>query len=322
MSSWDEPVGPIDLSLDVTDALPSEVTQGSRAVISAWAFIPDDLALLGDRPSVIVLTNGGSYDKRYHHAVVSGHEGYSAAEQLAALGHIVLLPDHLGAGGSSRMPVQKLATRQVVAAANHAAVEQFRALLSAGEVTPALPPLAKVFVAGGGHSMGGMLATIQQANHATYDALLVLGYTAQGVHGTMNGRKFAYAELMPKGEAEVPDYTINDRGAQRQNFHWSDVPDEVIAYDDTLNSETPSQIGRISIQTGIIAAEAAQVRCPVFVGLGEQDVSPDPAAEALFFRNSSDFTIYQLPRSAHCQVFASTRALFWKRISGWVKGLA
>ncbi len=314
-------MGPIDLSFDVTDALPPEVTQGARAVISAWAFVPDDPALLGDRPSVIVLTNGGSYDKRYHHAVVPGHEGYSAAEALAALGHIVLLPDHLGAGGSSRMPVQKLATRQIVACANHAAVEQFRNLLVKGNLTPALPPLAQVFIAGGGHSMGGMLATIQQANHGTYDALLVLGYTAQGVHGTMNGRKFAYAHLMPQGESEVPDYTINDRSAQRQNFHWSDVPEDVIAYDDTLNSETPSQIGRVSIQTGIIAAEAAQVRCPVFVGLGEQDVSPNPAAEALFFRNSADFTVYQLSKSAHCQAFASTRALFWKRISAWVRGL-
>lgn len=314
-------MGPIDLSIDVTDALPVEVTQGGRALISAWAFVPDDLSMLGERPSVIVLTNGGSYDKRYHHAVVPGCDDYSAAEALASMGHIVLLPDHLGAGQSSRMPVQKLTTRQFVAKANDAAVRQFLAMVGEGKLAPELPPIAAPFVAGGGHSMGAMLAIIQQANHGTYDALLVLGYTAQGVHGTMNGRKFAYAHLMPPGETEVPDYTVNDRGAQRQNFHWSDVPEEVIAYDDTLNAETPSQIGRVSVQTGIVAAEAAQVRCPVFVGLGEQDVSPDPAAEALFFRNSDDFTVFQLPQSAHCQVFASTRAQFWKRISGWVRGL-
>lgn len=314
-------MGPIELALDVTAELPAEVTQGARAVIAAWAFVPDEPGLMGPRPSVVVLTNGGSYDRRYHHAVVPGREGYSAAEALAALGHIVLLPDHLGAGGSSRVPVQRLATRQVVAQANDAAVRQFLAMLAEGKLAPGLRPVRDPFVAGGGHSMGGMLATIQQANHQTYDALMVLGYTAQGVHGTQNGRKFAYSQLVDWNAADVADYTINDRSAQRQNFHWPDVPDDVIAYDDTLNSETPSQIGRISIKTGIIAAEAAQVRCPVFVGLGEQDVSPDPAAEALFFRNSADFTVYILPQSAHCQVFASTRALFWKRISGWVKGL-
>lgn len=315
-------MGPIDLSFDVTEALPVAVTQGTRVQIAAWLFFPDDLAQLGERPVTITLTCGGSYDKRYHHAVVPGHSGYSAAEQLAALGNIVLLTDHLGSGQSSRVPVQKLATRQIVAQANDAAVRQFHARLAEGTLHPALPPLVPALKVGGGHSMGGMLATIQQANHATYDGLMVLGYTAQGVHGTMNGQKFAYARLMPKGEVEVPDYTSNDRKAQRQNFHWEDVPDDVIAYDDTLSVETPSQIGRISIQTGIIAAEAAQIECPVFVGLGERDVSPDPAAEALFFRNSSDFTCYILPRSAHCQVFASTRALFWRRIHGWAHGLA
>ena len=313
-------MGPIELTFDVTEALPAEVTQGTRALIAAWLFFPDDPALCGPKPVTIVLTNGGSYDKRYHHAVVPGRTGYSAAERLAALGNVVLLPDHLGMGGSSRMPDQKLATRQVVAAANHAAVEQFHAQLDAGTLHQALPPLQPALRLGGGHSMGAMLATIQQANHASYDGLLVLGYTAQGVHGTMNGQKFAYAHLLPR-DGEVPDYTSNDRRAQRQNFHWEDVPEDVIAYDDTLAVETPSQIGRISIETGIIAAEAARVRVPVFVGLGERDVSPDPAAEALFFRNSPDFTCFILPQSAHCQVFASTRQRFWDRIHGWGRSL-
>lgn len=314
-------MGPIALSFDVTDALPADVTQGTRAVIDGWLFFPDDPALLGERPVTITLTSGGSYDKRYHHAEVPGHTGYSAAERLAALGNIVLLTDHLGMGGSTRMPDQKRATRQVVAQANDAAVRQFHARLAEGTLHPALPALAQVLKLGGGHSMGGMLATIQQAAHATYDGLLVLGYTAQGVHGTYQGQKIRTASLIP-AHFSPADYTSNDRKAQRENFHWGDVPEDVMAYDDTLAVETPSQIGTVSIWTGIIAREAALIECPVFVGLGERDVSPDPAAEALFFRNSRDFTCFVLPRSAHCQVFASTRAAFWQRIHGWARSLA
>ena len=168
--------------------------------------------------------------------------------------------------------------------------------------------------------MGGMLTTIQQACHRTYDAIMVLGYTAQGVHGHYNGRQIRTSTFLPANH-QPADYTSNDRLSQRENFHWEDVPAEVIAADDALAVETPSQIGVVSIYTGIIAEEAARIDVPVFLGLGERDVSPDPAAESLFFRNSTDFTRYILPRSAHCQSFAGTRHLFWNRMHSWAHGL-
>ena len=130
------------MSFDVTADLPGEVTQGKSIAISGWLFFPDDLSLLGERPVTITLLAGGSYDKRYHHAVIPGHSGYSAAEHLAARGNIVLLTDHLGVGESARVPDQKKATRHIVALANHAAVTQFHARLASGDLHPALPPLA------------------------------------------------------------------------------------------------------------------------------------------------------------------------------------
>jgi len=63
---------------------------------------------------------------------VPGREGYSAAEALAARGHVVILADHLGIGESSRLPTQKKATRQIVALANHAAVSEIYRRLAAG----------------------------------------------------------------------------------------------------------------------------------------------------------------------------------------------
>jgi len=312
-------MGPIELSLNVTDTLPADVTAGESLTISAWLFVPDDLATLGERPVTMTLLAGGSYDKRYHHAVIPGHLGYSAAEHLASLGNIVLLADHLGVGGSSRAPDQKKATPQICALAMHAAVTQFHKRLAVGDVSPTLPPMANVVKIGGGHSMGAMQTVVQQAAHRTYDAIMFLGYTTQGVHfyhGTSRVRAGEYLPPKPWG-----DYGENDREAQRYNFHWDDVPAEVVAFDDTLAVPTPLQIGLASIVVDVIKPDAAQIDVPVFFGNGERDVSPDPQAEAAFFPKCTDFSMYLLPRSAHCQTFAGTRHMFWNRMHDWSRAI-
>ena len=311
--------GPIPLSFDVTDALPPAVTEGARVVISGWLFFPDDVSLLGDRPVTITLGAGGSYDKRYHHALIEGFPGYSAAEHLASLGNIVLLNDHLGVGESTRFPQQRNATRQVVALANHVAVGQFYAQLRAGSLHPDLPPIADFARIGGGHSMGGMLTIIQQAEHRSYDGVMVIGYTAEGVHFTMNGQKLRAADFIP---ADGPDYTRNDRASLHEGFHWEDVPATVNAADDALAVETPACIGLDSIRTRIVKDEAAWIEAPVYICLGERDVSPDPHAEPAYYRASPDVTLHILPRSAHCQTFASTRRQLWDRMHHWSRGVA
>jgi pimeloyl-ACP methyl ester carboxylesterase len=276
------------------------------------------LARLGPRPVAITLGAGGSYDKRYHHAVIGGRAGYSAAEHLAGLGNIVLLHDHLGVGESTRLPQQRKATRQLVALANHAAIARFHARLRTGELHPGLPAIADFARIAGGHSMGGMLAIIQQAEHRTSDGLMVIGYTAEGVHFTMGGQKRRAADFIPD---DGPDYTRNERAPLHEGFHWEDVPADVVAADDALAVETPACIGLDSIRTHIVKAEAARIETPVYICLGERDVSPDPHAEPAYYRASRDVTLHILPRSGHCQTFASTRHQMWNRMHHWARGV-
>ena len=311
-------MGPIPLSFDITAALLAQVSQGETIAICAWLFVPDDLALLGERPVTMALTAGGSYDKRYYHFEVSGREGYSAAEYLAGRGNIVLLTDHLGVGESTRVPDQKQATRQIVGLANHAAVTQFYERLAAGTLVPGLPAIADFARIGGGHSMGGMMTVIQQANQRSYEAIMVLGYTADGVHTTTDGKKFRAWDAIPEG-AEFPDYTFPERAPLHEGFHWDDVPADVIAVDDTLAVEVPAGIGIISIKTGVIREEAAQIDVPVYFCNAERDVSPDPHAEPALFPACTDFTLHILPNSGHCQNFASTRHRMWERMHRWAR---
>ncbi|MFT3929263.1 MAG: hypothetical protein QM709_03095 [Spongiibacteraceae bacterium] len=312
-------MGPIPMTFDVSAALPADVTQGQRLTIAAWLFIPDDLSKLGARPITMTLLAGGSYDKRYHHAVVPGHSGYSAAEHLAALGNIVLLADHLGVGESSRAPNQKLATRQICALAMHNAVTQFHERLACSDLHPALPALNNAVKIGGGHSMGAMQIVTQQSAHRTFDAIMFLGYTTQGVHFYHGDQRVRAGDYMP-AEPYI-DYATNDRKAQRFNFYWGDVPQDVILFDDTLAVETPTSIGLDSIRIDIIKADAAKIDVPVFFGNGERDVSPEPHAEARAFPCCPDFTMFLLPRSAHCQTFASTRHVFWNRMHTWSRAI-
>lgn len=313
-------MGPIELEFDITADLPAEVTEGRQILISAWLFFPDDLSLLGEGPVTMALTAGGSYDKRYHHVEIPGYPGYSAAKHLAGLGNIVVLTDHLGVGASTRVPDQKQATRYVVAQANHGALTQFYARLASGELHPDLPPYADFTRIGGGHSMGAMMTTIQQAAHNSWQAIMFLGYTVQGVHGFAGGKQFRMADLLNE-VGDPPDYTEIDRTTQRDNFHFGDVAEAVMLADDAIAVATPSQIGFVSIKPDIITADAAQIKVPVLFANGERDVSPDPHGEARFFPQCTDFTMYILPGSAHCHTFANTRALFWNRMHAWSRSL-
>ena len=76
---------PLDLRIDVAAALPIEITGGEPLHIAAWVFLPDTVP---ERPTVISLLAGGTYDRRYFNASVPGRSDYSLAEYLRARGHI------------------------------------------------------------------------------------------------------------------------------------------------------------------------------------------------------------------------------------------
>jgi surfactin synthase thioesterase subunit len=214
--------------------------------------------------------------------------------------------------------VQSLLTREVAAAANHAALQQAYERLAAGALAPGLAPVKDFARIGVGHSLGAMQTVTQQARFGTWDRICVLGYTAVGVHFDVDGRKIP-ASTGAASQAGAPDYRLADRAPLRRLFHWDDVPEAVVRADDALNVETPHVLGEQSIAQGVIREDAAQVTTPVFICLGERDVSPSPHDEPGYYRASSDIALLILPRSAHCQNFAGTRHILWDRIDRWSK---
>ncbi|PQM48873.1 alpha/beta hydrolase [Mycobacterium talmoniae] len=100
-------------------------------------------------------------------------------------------------------------------------------------------------------------------------------------------------------------------------FHLPDVPAAVVEADHaTTLSVVPRRFGAAAVP-GITADEAALVDVPVFLGYGAVDVSPDPAAEAGFYRRSPEVTTMVLESSGHCHNMASTRRRLWDRLLAW-----
>ncbi len=310
---------PHSLKIDVTGRISPEITQGKSLSVAVWLFTPERMRLdSGGRPTVVTLLHGGTYDKRYFHAQVPGRNDYSLAEYLSGRGYFVVLPDILGIGDSSRAPQQMQVTRQIAALANAAAMEQLYDRLRHGDLVPGLPPIAEFHKVGGGHSLGGMQIITEQAEFRTYEKLLILGYTAAGVEVVVDGK--ARNTTRPLDYSK-PDYSHLDRVRLRPFYHWEDVPEEVIAYDDTLDVAVPYILRVQGLTTGIVVEDAAKIDVPIYLCLSERDVAPDPYREPSYFRSSPDITLHFLRRSAHCHVFASTRFEMFSRMDSWMRSL-
>jgi pimeloyl-ACP methyl ester carboxylesterase len=113
-------------------------------------------------------------------------------------------------------------------------------------------------------------------------------------------------------------------------FHYDDEPADVVAQDMATGggpvppwrSATAPACAIAMVSPGTVAAEAAAITVPVFVGVGERDVVPDPWIEPKAYSSATDVSLFVCPRMAHMHNFAHTRERFWTRLHGWGEGVA
>lgn len=160
------PAPPIDLRFDLTNRISLE----GKHTIAGWLFLPPAEKVAVDTPMLFCLP-GGTYSKAYYHLEVPGYPGYSFAQYMAELGFIVVAIDHLGVGESSSPEDPLTITHEIAAAANAAVARDLRGQLASGTLHKSLPLIRRPELVGIGHSMGGMLATVQQARWNSFDAV-------------------------------------------------------------------------------------------------------------------------------------------------------
>jgi pimeloyl-ACP methyl ester carboxylesterase len=310
----------MDVTTDVSEAAGIEEPLHARATVT----LPDPESL-GTRPVVCFGFPGGGYSRQYFTFDMPGSSGGGEAGWHAQRGWLFVSVDHPGVGESSVPSEPECLTFSTVAAANAATVGQIRDALVAGTLADSFPAVRDPVVLGIGQSMGGCFTIVQQGLHATYAGIGVLGFSAR--HTTL-------AFPATSGSVDNP-FALRDDGLPMITwvFHYDDVPGHIVAEDmrdyptrggnaPVWGSATIPPCATEMLDPGVIAAEAAAVTTPVFVGVGERDVCPDPRAEPEAYANSPDITVFVCPRMSHMHNFASTREQFWSRLHAWGDGVA
>ncbi len=343
----------VTLDIDVSDAAGSGEPLHTRVTVT----LPEPDAV-SSPPIACFGFPGGGYSRGYFHLDVPDAQQADTAGGQAAWharrGWVFVACDHLCVGESS-MPVElDDVSFEVMAAVNAATVERVTALLASGELDPGFPPLDGIVRIGIGQSMGGCLLIVQQGQHATFDGVGVLGYSA--IHTVLalppgtppiampylpRGTRFSLDVTLARAQentgAELPAgaATAADLPFTTWGFHMDDEPQDIVIADmvdfpmrrrtspwPSWASATLPPCSISMLSPGVVAPEAAMITAPVLVVAGERDVVPDPKAEPKAYQRSSDVTVVVWPNMAHMHNFASTRAGFWNRIHVWAEGIA
>jgi pimeloyl-ACP methyl ester carboxylesterase len=331
------------LQVDVTEA----AGLGEAAHIALTVTAPQELP---PDPIVCFAKPGAGYSRGYFTEELPGpgSNAGSQAEWHAGRGWVFVAGDHLGVGDSSLHDSDRLSFVPIVAAAQ-AAEAEVRQKLAAGTLFDGLGPVVNPVTVGIGQSMGGAFTIVQQGRQHCYDGVGVLGFsplhtqppTRAGTpplalpwvsRDTLPSEGIftnapALADLAGAGSAPDP----RDDSPMAWGFHYDDVDPDVVRRD---MDDYPARHGDLppwasatipgtgvlwSLAPGAILAEAAAIRCPVLVALGERDVVVDPRGELRAFASSSSVDFFECPRMAHMHNFAGTRELFWRRIELWAE---
>ena len=335
----------VELSIDVTDAASLGETLHTRATV----VLPEPKTM--GAPAVVCFGfPGGGYSRRYFTFAIPGgpaSAGEGQAAWHAQRGWVFVACDHLFVGDSDAPADPTRLSFEVLAAANHATVTDVARRLVEGTLSPSFPPLSTSIKLGVGQSMGGALTIVQQGQHATYDGVAVLGFSASRIELWMPpGAGDAGVAFLPRG-SNVPVISRDDVGHHvsalaspdgglppaTQGFHYDDVDPEIVAAD---MIDYPQRRGVIPewgtanvppcaatmTSPGVVAPEAAVISVPVFIGVGERDVVPDPWSEPAAYPRSRDVTVFVCPKMAHMHNFAGTREQMWTRLHSWGEAVA
>lgn len=285
------------------------------------------------QPSIaLVCLPGGGMNRRFFDLIpAGGGTDFSFAEQMRARGFIVILVDHLGVGDSSRPCDVFSLTPDVLTQANQRAVAHIVNALRDGSLTSELPALTHLKTIGVGHSMGALLTLLQQYEFQPHAALAVLGFSTAGLPQYVSEEALGLMAADPAGIRKVL--------ARLARAQFGDAPSA------RRSSSSPPQSGDLfasakadprgiaalkpalapmlpvpaflAMLPGNIAAECAAIDVPVFIGVGELDMTGPAQLIPTAFGNSRDVTLQVLPQAGHSHFIFPARAQLFERLAGW-----
>ncbi|MCH6470712.1 alpha/beta hydrolase [Sinomonas terrae] len=261
----------------------------------------------GDRRGVLqVLAHGNTYDHRYWDAPSINGREYSYVRFMTKRGFDVVALDLPGVGESDK-PESGAFTVESVGQALSSLIDSFRRPTSI---------LGRRFtqIISIGHSLGSMVGVFAEANWPAADLLVVTGT--------------GYFPLRPRnkwapGEREsllVNPYALVPPQSRLKYYHQPKADPAVITYDNqNLRTSMPSRLwdDTIHLSNNPDAAGVHDVRCPVYIQLGEYDPTL-PARyseqERECYRSSIEVSVDPLHDMGHCFNLHLNRELSWNAL--------
>jgi pimeloyl-ACP methyl ester carboxylesterase len=293
---------------------------GCRTIAFAL-FVPTGLSA-GARVPVVFCFPGGGMSRRYFDLPVAG---YSQAAALAADGYLAVLIDHPGVGDSDVPDDPWLLDPATVADVDVHAARGILALLRAGALDGlvALQP-GPVFAIG--HSAGALLLIHQQARHADYDAIALLGWSGDGLPqhlddaersliGGSDGFMQSVTEAARRRFGEpLPALPRGSSPPLTDSPAAADVQQALAA----ARSPLLAVVGEASLIPGGAASAAARITVPIFLGVGERDIATGYRTAAAGFISSPGVTTFVLEDAGHNHNVEPTRQVLWDRLVRWM----
>jgi pimeloyl-ACP methyl ester carboxylesterase len=310
------------VEVDVSAVVPFR----GRHCVRGWVFVPDEVPEPGSTVRVACCLAGGTCSTDYFDLHVDGLADYSMAEHLASSGVVTIALDHLGVGRSDRVEDIFLVTPQLASAVNDFAL---RVVLKGLRDRPWGG--VHLIAVGVGHSMGGMLLTVQQARHQTFDGVIVLGHGGDGlpavltveektISGPLDAATPAVVAAARTRFAQAPP--AERRGLVPGSFLSDDVPDAVRRAFVEQQTSLLFTCGLTSMMPNVTDEEKARIEVPVLVAFGDHDLTDAYERSAARYTTSRDVALYVLPGSAHCHNQATSRMQLWHRIVEWMDATA
>lgn len=310
--------------LATTVALPGEAPLS----IAAEIYAPETLA---QPPVALVCLPGGGMSRRYYDLLAAdGDQNFSFARQLAKRGYIVITLDHAGIGDSDKPADSYGLTPERVMQANAEATAQVLEQLRGGALLPQFGPQPALRSIGVGHSMGAMFTVLQQAAHAQHAGIAVLGFSTRGLPEYLSPRvKELAAESVAAVRAEVVPSArkmfVSDypeiKGSPTSNSIFAGASADPRGVEAIKAARAPllPVPAFFSMIPGNIAPEAAEIRVPVFLGIGERDMVGAPHQVPAAFTGSPDVTLYIQPQAGHSHFLFASRHALYRRLDLWIR---
>lgn len=255
---------------------------------------------------------GGGMNRRYFDL-----RGFSFVDEMTARGAAVVTLDYPGTGEAVRPADGFGLTAWVLAEAAQAAWVRVREALAPGAIDTMPPGLADLPSIGVGHSMGAMLTILQQHRHAPHAGLALLGFSTAGLpHYLTEGARAQVAE--PGWRDDTPALAQAQFGTAYLNVPRPAAEGDAaraLAEAADLVLATPASHAMVP---GNVAAEAAAIACPVFLAVGERDLTGPPEHLPGMFAGSKAVSRHVMAGAGHHPFVAKTAGAFYAALADWL----